>query len=97
MSRSNPSNVERAGLQVRCGYCKARAGEWCVSGSGKTASALHDSRQDQTMTIFHLGMLEGLETAVIMLERRAKTPALGREAVKDYRDTTRQALTEVDW
>lgn len=30
--------------QVKCGYCGAESGEWCITKSGKKASALHTLR-----------------------------------------------------
>lgn len=57
MSRTRPTDAEIAGLEFRCAYCGAWAGNWCRVGQRRTdgrrpmAKYLHESRHRQARLI----------------------------------------------
>lgn len=73
--------TDRLALQMRCPYCHADVGSWCVTvrsvSPGRRASWLHASRTRQLWDLerrgYLYGMAAGLWNAVTILERGGTT------------------------
>lgn len=54
MSRTKPTDLEKAQLMFGCAYCGATAEVWCDRGSVAFAKTLHDSRWRQINMVHRL-------------------------------------------
>lgn len=95
MSRKEPTLMERAEMEVRCGFCNAGSREWCTTGSDKPATYLHDARTDQVLLIYRLGLVAGLEQAAHALD--TKKPAASKVVIeRDAKWLRHDVLTTIE-
>ena len=58
MSRTRPGDLDEIALQLPCPFCRAKAGEWCITASDEWASWLHGRRTTPIRDAWGLGYQE---------------------------------------